>query len=80
MSRHETPVFITISGEAGAGKTTLANIIGARLRDIGMDVKVADDNGKSILQAPILQGNLLVAPNSPVFITTSDRANTPAPI
>lgn len=79
MSKHETPVFIVITGAAGAGKTTLANIIGARLRDIGMLVSVADDNGQTIVAADILQGNMLVEPNSPVFITTSDRATTPTP-
>lgn len=80
MSKHEIPVFITISGIAGAGKTSLAHIIGAHLRNIGLLVHVADDNGQTILPAEILQGDLVLEPMAPVFITTSDRTVTPAPI
>ena len=80
MSKHEIPVFITISGIKGAGKTSIANIIGARLRDLGMLVSVADDNGETMVDAAILQGDIVLQPNSPIYITTSDRSVTPAPI
>jgi len=79
MSVHETPIFITITGAKGAGKTSIANIIGARLRDIGLLVSIADDNGQTILHAEALDGNIVLEPNSPVFITTSDRAITETP-
>ena len=80
MSKHETPVFITVSGIKGAGKTSIANIVGARLRDLGMMVSVADDNGKTIIDTSILQGNIVLSPNSPIYITTSDREITPVPL
>lgn len=80
MSKHETPVFIVISGVKGAGKTSVAHIIGARLRDLGMDVNIADDNGQTILQPDMLQGDLVLEQHSPIFITTSDRKNTGVPI
>lgn len=79
MSKHETPIFITITGAQGAGKTSVANIVGARLRDLGMMVKVADDNGATILDEAVLDGNIVLEPNSPIFITTSDRAITETP-
>lgn len=80
MSQHETPVYITITGLPKSGKTSIANIVGARLRDLGCDVKVADDNGSTILAVEALNGELVLSPHSPVFITTSDRAKTEAPI
>lgn len=79
MSAHESPIFITITGGKGAGKTSILNIVGARLRDLGMDVSCADNNGADIVQATILDGNIVLAPNSPIFITTSDRAKTETP-
>ena len=80
MSRHEVPVFITVSGVKGAGKTSVAHIIGARLRDLGCLVSVADDNGQTVVASDVLQGDIVLSPNSPVFITTSDRPVTPVPI
>lgn len=79
MSQHESPIYITITGGAKAGKTSILNIIGARLRDIGMLVQCADNNGADIVNVDTLDGSLVLAQNSPIFITTSDRSITPTP-
>lgn len=80
MAQKDHPLFITITGVAGAGKTTLANIIGGVLRDRGMTVQIADDNGHTILQTPMMNAQAVLRQNTLINITTSDRPMTGVPL
>lgn len=66
----ESTVFIRILGEAGSGKTTIANHIGRALKESGIETEIWDNDNSAVDLSAIKRNLKAMGPNVRVIIQT----------